>query len=131
MPSTDRYLDLIDVGYDVSENPERFEDLLTIGNRYLFLNDSNKEIADDLPRYAGADDRLESHTTRMTRILHERLASTRTYPQNSFHAQLHLNPISFEVTGNFAAEQLTGQSFPCHIDDIPFDRRTNILLKTF
>ena len=129
MTSTDRYLDLIDVAYDISDNPERFEDLLTIATKYLFTHEEGTIIAGDLPRYAGKDTRLDTHSNRFNKTLQEKLASANEQPANSFHAQIHITHKNFKVTGNLAAEQLTGKTFPCHIDELPFDRKNDIYLE--
>ena len=131
MSITDRYLDLIDTAYSVSDQPAQFESLMAICQRYLFSEEDQRGLATDLPRFGGRDERLDAHSERLVGLLKEKLSVSAKEAVSAFHAQITISVSDGTVSGNLAAEQLTDRTFPCMLAEMPFDRRTVTLLHSF
>lgn len=118
------YADVLGVAYDVSSEPDRFDDLLVVAHDYFFSDNERGELRAAVPRHARHNETLDRRMARLSNILEEELNGTNASTTDTFHARLSINSVSFSVDGNAAAERLTGCSFPCRIDDLPFDYAT-------
>ena len=128
MTLSDRYLDLIEGAYSVSEDVDHFDDLLMGAARYFFTEEQGAGLAQDVPRFEGESARLEAHIARLRELLDESLTQAERDQSDQFHAQLEINSTSLHVTGNPAAAKLLGQDFPCPVDELPFDPATRSIL---
>ncbi len=117
------YVELLEAAYDVSADPERFDDLVSIAKSYFF-GDQSATIRTDLPRNEPARDSLESRMAYLAQLLEEQLANPVARSAETFHARLSVSARSLLVTGNQAAAELVGKVFPCQLSDLPFDRQT-------
>ncbi len=123
------YADVLGAAYDVAEEPDRFDDLLVVAHDYFFPDNEGGELSSSVPRHAGYNKKLERRMARLSHILEYELNGETSSSIDTFHARLSINPASFSVDGNVAAKRLTGCSFPCRIDDLPFDHMTLRRLK--
>lgn len=122
-------IELLESVFDVSEEPEKFEDLLTVAKKYLFAEAHEGQIREDLPRHADAEPGLEKRTASLARLLELELSQDELDNSDTFHARITVTPQNLIVTGNPAAAALMAISFPCRLNDLPFDHRTNKLIE--
>jgi pimeloyl-ACP methyl ester carboxylesterase/DNA-binding CsgD family transcriptional regulator len=128
MTLSDRYLDLIEGAYSVSDGVDHFDDLLMGAARYFFTEEQSADLAQDVPRFDGESVRLEAHISRLRELLDESLTQAEHDQSDQFHAQLEINSTSLQVSGNRAAAKLLGRGFPCAADELPFDPTTISIL---
>ena len=121
MSHTHRYFEMLGAAYEVPSEADRFDAFLDAAMAYFFGNeDGSGQLAEDVPRHSGDDAKLESHRERISALIEE--ASRREVAgADSFHAVLEVSARTGLVTGNDSAAQLTGQTFPCRLDDLPLD----------
>ena len=130
MSISDRYLDLLDEAYATTETPARYDDLMVRAQHYFFGAGNGENLAADLPEGALYDDALEAHLPRLRRLFERYESSSLAANAETFHARLTISQRDLIVTGNPAAESLTGLTFPAHVDDLPFDYETMSFLKS-
>lgn len=118
-----RYFEMLGAAYEVPEETTRFEDFLAAAMAYFFDGNADGALANDVPRHHLADDSLDKHGARIGALVD---AASRREASNieRFHAVLDISVRSGLVTGNSAAANLTGQRFPCALDDLPLDAAT-------
>ena len=116
--------EVLGTAYDVSSAPDQFDDLLKIAEAYFFGSAGSAEPGMFFERFKPADPRLDKRMTYLSELLHDELGVSGTRKAETFHAQLDISPRTLIVTGNTAAQKLTGQKFPCQLDDLPFDFET-------
>lgn len=121
MSHTHRYFEMLGVAYEVPGEADRFDAFLDAAMAYFFGDDEdNGRLAEDVPRHSGDDAKLETHRERISALIEE--ASRReAVGADSFHAVLEVSARTGWVIGNDSAAQLTGQTFPCRLDDLPLD----------
>ena len=123
------FTELLESAYDVTAEPERFEDLLTVAKKYLFEGAQAKHIRATLPRHADAEERIDRRIASLARLLEMELSDQGPNNNDTFHARISVSPYNLVVTGNPAAAALMGVSFPCSLMDLPFDHQTNKLIE--
>lgn len=128
MTRSDEFIDFIDAAYAVPEEPDRFDDLMAVAQRFIadLPGRAAPEPGEDVR--LGVDERFVSHAERLSRAIEREEALSTLARSETFHAQLIVNRLDFSVQGNPAAERLTGRKFPCQLDDLPLDRRSLALL---
>lgn len=126
--TSDEYIDFIDTAYAVPEEPERFEDLLALAQRFVadLPGQAPPEAGSDVR--LGVDERFVSHAQRVARAIEREDALSALARAETFHAQLTVNRLDLSVRGNLAAERLMGRKFPCQMSDLPLDRRALAML---
>jgi len=121
---TSSYVELLETAYDVSEQPERFDDLMTVARRYFFEDLDSARISRSLPRNSEPKQSLDKRTAHLSRLLERELGAPTSAEANTFNAQISISPKTMLVTGNQAATKLTGCAFPCRLDQLQFDHPT-------
>lgn len=128
MTRSDEYIDFIDTAYAVPEEPERFEDLLALAQRFVADLPGRSAPAAGADVRLGVDERFVSHADRLARAIEREETLSALARAGTFHAQLSINRIDFSVRGNPAAERLMGRKFPCQMENLPLDRRALAIL---
>lgn len=123
------FSELLESAYDVTAEPERFEDLVSVAKRYLFEGERAERVRASLPRHAGAEEGMERRFASLSRLLELELADQGPDNSDTFHARISVSPHNLIVTGNPAAAALMAASFPCPLMDLPFDHQTNKLIE--
>ena len=121
MSHAQRYFDMLGAAYEVPSQTDRFDAFLDAAMAYFFDGESDEaRLAADMPRYKGDDETLDTHGRRIGALIDE---ASRRGPETSerFHAVLQISARNQSVTGNIAAAQLTGRTFPCPLDELPLD----------
>ena len=115
-----RYFDMLGAAYDVPNETARFEGFLDAAMAYFFDGAEDGFLAGDVPRHEGDDDTLDTHGQRVGALVE---AASRRDASNAdrFHAILDVSARNGLVSGNAAAAQLTGRTFPCPFDELPLD----------
>ncbi|MEQ9506724.1 MAG: alpha/beta fold hydrolase [Hyphomonas sp.] len=115
-----RYFDMLGAAYEVPDETARFEGFLGAAMAYFFDGNTDGTLAADVPRHDADDDALDRHGARIGALVE---AASRREAANTerFHAVLDISVRSGLVSGNAAAAHLTGQAFPCALDDLPLD----------
>ena len=126
---SDRLSELLESAFDVTAEPQRFEDLLTVAKKYLFEGEQAERIRTALPRNAGADEGMDRRTASLARLLELELLDQGPDTSDTFHARISVSPRNLIVTGNSAAAALMAVSFPRPLMDLPFDHQTNKLVE--
>lgn len=120
MSHTKRYFEMLGAAYEVPSATDRFDAFLDSAIAYFFEGRENGALAEDVPRHHGTDDMLDTHGARISKLLDEALRREISLDER-FHAVLKVSARAGRVTGNAAAAQLTGQGFPCALDELPLD----------
>ena len=120
MSHTHRYFEMLGAAYDVPAESDRFDVFLDAAMAYFFEDHTAGQLAEDVPRHFGEDSLLEAHAERI-RLLIEEASRLESAGADRFHAVLDVSARTGQVTGNAPAAQLTGQSFPCRLDDLPLN----------
>ena len=123
------FSELLESAYDVTVEPERFEDLLSVAKKYLFEDEQGRHIRASLPRHADAEEGIDRRIASLARLLELELSELKPDNSDTFHARISVSPHNLVVTGNPAAAALMGVSFPCPLMDLPFDHQTNKLIE--
>lgn len=123
------YIDLLETAYDVSAEPERFDDLFSVAKAYFFTDENNARLRDALPRDALPQDSLDQRMRHLSDLLQDQLGINAEPQADTFHAHITVSPQSFLVKGNQAASQLVGLEFPCRLDQLPFDYHTQKMIE--
>lgn len=118
------YTDLVGAAYDVSAEPERFDDLLDVAAAYFFSQSTSTPGSNPLD---GAS--LESRSRQIARLLEHDFGRPEPSSPQPFHARLEVDIDTLRVRGNPAAAELTQCRFPCKIDDLPFDHDTRRIVR--
>lgn len=115
-----RYFDMLGAAYEVPDETSRFEAFLAAAMAYFFDDNPDGQLAQDLPQHDPDDAGLDRHGSRIGTLVE---AASRREAVNTerFHAVLDISVRTGLVSGNPAAAQLTGQGFPCALDDLPLD----------
>lgn len=125
----DDLADLLDAAYATPEEPGRFDDLVAIAQRFLARLPGQDAPTPGEDVRVALDAKFGAHAKRLARaIAREEEMSTLTRGE-TFHARLTINRLDLSVRGNAAAERLTSRSFPCSLDDLPFDSVAISVLK--
>lgn len=119
------YRDIIGAAIDVSAEPALFEDLLDVATAYFF-----KQNQDSIERSGDTDPVLERRSVQIAKMLESDLEKKQQADPQPFHARLYIDQGTFRVTGNSAAEALTGCQFPCALEDLPIDRDTRSVIQS-
>lgn len=123
------YIDVLETAYDVSAEPERFDDLFSIAKTYFFADENSARIRDSLPRDVEPIDSLDRRMRYLSDLLEDQLGNKNQPRADTFHAHITISPQSFMVKGNQAASKLVGREFPCRLDQLPFDHRTQKMIE--
>jgi pimeloyl-ACP methyl ester carboxylesterase/DNA-binding CsgD family transcriptional regulator len=115
-----RYFDMLGAAYDVSSEAGQFDVFLEAAMAYFFADSDSVNLADDVPRLDGNDDMLEIHAERIGALVEAASRRESVYAER-FHAILDISARTGQVSGNAAAAQLTGLTFPCTLDEVPLD----------
>ncbi len=115
-----RYFDMLGAAYEVPEETSRFEIFLDAAMAYFFDGNPDGQLATDVPAHDPEDDALDRHGARIGALVE---AASRREAANTerFHAVLEVSVRTGLVSGNAAAAHLTGQVFPCALEDLPLD----------
>ncbi|KCZ53800.1 hypothetical protein HY29_15660 [Hyphomonas beringensis] len=120
MSHTNRYFDMLGAAYEVPSETDRFDVFLNAAMAYFFEERDNGALAEDVPRHHGDDDMLDTHGARISKLIEEASRREASHDER-FHAILEVSARTGQVTGNAAAVHLTGQDFPCALDELPLD----------
>jgi pimeloyl-ACP methyl ester carboxylesterase/DNA-binding CsgD family transcriptional regulator len=115
-----RYFDMLGAAYDVPRETASFEAFLTASMAYFFDGADDGRLAADVPRHVLEDETLDVHGARIGALVEE-VARREAARTETFHAVLEISARTGAVTGNAAAAQLMGQTFPCALEDLPLD----------
>lgn len=118
------YRDVVGAAIDVSAEPARFEDLLDVATAF-FSERQNAKLID-----GETDPVLERRSLQIARLIEDDLLQKRQLDPQPFHAQLQIDQRTLKVTGNPAAQALTGCQFPCSLEELPIDRDTRSVLRS-
>lgn len=115
-----RYFDMLGAAYDVPRETASFEAFLTASMAYFFDGADDGRLAADVPRHVLEDETLDVHGARIGALVEE-VARREAARTETYHAVLEISARTGAVTGNAAAAQLMGQTFPCALEDLPLD----------
>jgi pimeloyl-ACP methyl ester carboxylesterase/DNA-binding CsgD family transcriptional regulator len=122
-------LDLLDQAYQAADNPEQLDALLESANAYLFADEKNAVIADNLPHFADLDPHLEKHISRLESLIEQRTDKQSPGLSLGHHAQMVLSKNGRVLTTNALARNLFGDAPQTYIDDLPLSYDSVLALK--
>ena len=130
--NTDRHsslLDLLDQAYLAADNPEQLDTLLDSTSSYLFEDQKNAIIANNLPRFADMDPHLEKHVSRLETLLEQRTGAEKPGLSLGHHAQLVVAADGRILTANSQAKTLLEAEAGQLVKDLPLSYDSLVALR--